>query len=86
MLVDGDLQLAATGTVTEHSGDEILAFGHPFLGLGPLWLPMASAEILTVLPSNYNSFKISNLGPVVGRLRAGLPGRHPGDASARPRR
>jgi hypothetical protein len=79
VLVDGDLQLAATGTVTERSGAEVLAFGHPFLGLGPLWLPMASAEILTVLPSNYNSFKISNLGPVVGAFeqdsQAGIRGR-----------
>lgn len=79
VLVDGDLQLAATGTVTERSGSEVLAFGHPFLGLGPLWLPMASAEILTVLPSNYNSFKISNLGPVVGAFeqdsQSGIRGR-----------
>jgi len=66
VLVDGDLQLAATGTVTERHGDEVLAFGHSFLGLGPLSVPMASAEIVTVLPSRYNSFKISNLGPIVG--------------------
>lgn len=79
VLVDGDLQLAATGTVTERSGEEVLAFGHSFLGLGPLSVPMASAEILTVLPSNYNSFKISNLGPVVGAFeqdsQAGIRGR-----------
>ncbi|HSL85260.1 MAG TPA: SpoIVB peptidase S55 domain-containing protein [Thermoanaerobaculia bacterium] len=78
VLVDGDLRLAATGTVTERSGSEVLAFGHPFLGLGPLSLPMASAEILTVLPSNYSSFKISNLGPVVGAFeqdsQAGIRG------------
>lgn len=78
VLVDGDLRLAATGTVTERTGSEVLAFGHPFLGLGPLSLPMASAEILTVLPSNYSSFKISNLGPVVGAFeqdsQAGIRG------------
>lgn len=66
VLIDGDLQVAATGTVTERHGDEVLAFGHAFLGLGPLSVPMASSEILTVLPSRYNSFKISNLGSVVG--------------------
>ncbi len=79
VLVDGDLQLAATGTVTERHGSEVLAFGHTFLGLGPLDVPMASAEILTVLPSNYNSFKISNLGPIVGAFetdsQAGIRGR-----------
>ncbi|HUF78153.1 MAG TPA: SpoIVB peptidase S55 domain-containing protein, partial [Thermoanaerobaculia bacterium] len=79
VLVDGDLQLAATGTVTERTGSEVLAFGHSFLGLGPLSLPMASSEVLTVLPSNYSSFKISNLGPVVGAFeqdsQAGVRGR-----------
>ncbi len=79
VLVDGDLQLAATGTVTERHGDEILAFGHSFLGLGPLSVPMAASEIITVLPSRYNSFKISNLGPVVGAFeqdaQSGIRGR-----------
>lgn len=79
VLVDGDLRLAATGTVTERSGEEVLAFGHTFLGLGPLSVPMATSEILTVLPSTLNSFKIANLGPVVGAFeqdsRAGIRGR-----------
>lgn len=66
VLVDGDLRLAATGTVTDRTGDQVLAFGHPFLGLGPLDVPMATAEVVTVLASDYSSFKISNMGPVVG--------------------
>ncbi len=66
VLIDGDLRLAATGTVTDRAGDRVLAFGHPFLGLGPVRLPMASAEIITVLANDFSSFKISNLGPVVG--------------------
>ena len=36
MLVDGDFRLAANGTVTDRYGDQVLAFGHPFLGLGPV--------------------------------------------------
>jgi len=79
VLVDGDLRLAATGTVTDILGDRVLAFGHPFLGLGPVSLPMASAEVVTVLSNAYSSFKISNLGPVVGAFRedrqAGILGR-----------
>lgn len=79
VLVDGDLRLAATGTVTDILGDRVLAFGHPFLGLGPISLPMASAEVVTVLSNAYSSFKISNLGPVVGAFRedrqAGIVGR-----------
>ncbi|MGB7490445.1 MAG: SpoIVB peptidase S55 domain-containing protein [Thermoanaerobaculia bacterium] len=79
VLVDGDLRLAATGTVTERRGDEILAFGHPFLGVGPLRVPMAASEVVTVVSSQMNSFKISNLGAVVGAFEmdraAGMRGR-----------
>jgi hypothetical protein len=79
VLVSGDFQLAATGTVTDHFGDRILAFGHPFLGLGPIRVPMASAEVVTVLSSQYTSFKIANLGQTVGAFeqdrQAGLEGR-----------
>ncbi len=66
VLVDGDLRLAATGTVTDRVGDQVVAFGHPLLGLGEVRLPMASAEVVTVLPSRFSSFKITNLGGVVG--------------------
>lgn len=66
VLVDGDLRLAATGTVTDFQGDRVLAFGHPFLGLGPIDVPMAAAEVVTVISSQYSSFKVANLGPIVG--------------------
>jgi hypothetical protein len=79
VLVNGDFQLAATGTVTDHFNDHILAFGHPFLGLGPIRLPMARAEVVTVLSSQYSSFKIANLGDIVGSFeqdrQAGIEGR-----------
>ncbi len=68
VLVDGDFRLAATGTVSDRSSDTILAFGHPFLGLGTVEIPMASAEILTVVSSQWNSFKVANLGPIVGAV------------------
>jgi hypothetical protein len=66
VLVGGDLQLTVTGTVTERRGDDILAFGHPYLGLGPIDLPMAPAEIISVVSSRASSFKLANVGPVVG--------------------
>jgi hypothetical protein len=79
VLINGDFRLAATGTVTDRFNDHILAFGHPFLGLGPIRLPMARAEVVTVLSSQYNSFKIANLGDVVGAFeqdrQAGIEGR-----------
>ncbi len=73
VLVDGDLRLAATGTVTERSGDTVLAFGHPFLGLGDIEVPMAEAEIVTVIPSIASSFKIGNLGRIVGAFDRDRP-------------
>ena len=66
VLVDGDFQLAVTGTVTDRQGGEILAFGHPFLGTGRLSIPMATSEVVTVLSSSLFSFKIANIGQVVG--------------------
>lgn len=66
VLVDGDLRLAATGTVTDRTDDGVLAFGHPFLGLGTVDIPMAAAEVVAVIANQYSSFKISNFGPIVG--------------------
>ncbi len=79
VLVDGDLQLAASGTVTDRLGDKVLAFGHALLGSGPVSLPMATAEVVTVMSSANTSFKLSNVGEIVGAVtqdrRVGLLGR-----------
>ena len=47
-------------------GDEVLALGHAFLGIGPMRIPMAQAEVISVIPSRISSFKLTNAGPVVG--------------------
>ncbi len=60
--------LSATGTVTWVDGNSILAFGHPFLSMGPVDMPMARAEVLTVLPSLYRSFKFSSTGARLGSV------------------
>lgn len=66
VMVDGDLHLAAHGTVTERRGDEVLAFGHPMFGLGPVAVPLAVSEVVTVIANVANSFKVSNTGPILG--------------------
>jgi hypothetical protein len=66
VLVDGDAVLSAGGTVTEVRGDEVWAFGHPFLGGGGFQLPMARAKVVTVLPSQVSSFKFFSVGETVG--------------------
>lgn len=68
LLVWGDLSLGATGTVSWRDGDELLAFGHPFLGTGRVSMPLAPAEIVWTVPSELNSFKISNIGEPVGAI------------------
>jgi hypothetical protein len=67
-LVSGDLNSAAFGTVTYVNGKQILAFGHPLYNLGKVDYAMAKANILTVIPSLQNSFKLAAAGPRLGRF------------------
>lgn len=66
MLVTGDISAGATGTVTYRKGNRILGFGHPFLDIGPIEAPLASAYIYDVYPLLSGSYKIAGEGPVVG--------------------
>ncbi|MEX1309525.1 MAG: SpoIVB peptidase S55 domain-containing protein [Candidatus Sulfomarinibacteraceae bacterium] len=66
VMVDGDAVLAAGGTVTEVRGDEVWAFGHPFLGFGGFRLPMARAHVVAVMPSQASSFKFFSVGESIG--------------------
>jgi len=68
ILLAGEMDVAATGTVTWVDGKSLLAFGHPFLSMGPVAMPMARADVLTVLPSVFRSFKFSGTGPVLGSI------------------
>jgi hypothetical protein len=66
VLISGDFNIAATGTVTEVDGKKVYGFGHPFLDMGSVDFPMAKAEVVGVLPSLANSFKFANTGAIVG--------------------
>jgi hypothetical protein len=68
-LMSGDLELGATGTVTDVQGDKVYAFGHPFYGLGPTQFPMTRAYVYAVLPSLLNSMKIASTGEVIGTVQ-----------------
>jgi hypothetical protein len=69
VLLTGDFNVAASGTVTYIDGDRVYAFGHPFLDMGEINFPMATSEVVSVLPSLASSFKFSNTGGIVGVLR-----------------
>lgn len=68
VLMGGDFNFAAVGTVTWRDGGQLLAFGHPFMSSGALALPMAEAEVLTVVQTLPRSFKLSNVGEIVGTI------------------
>ena len=69
VLLNGDFNVAASGTVTFLDGNHVYAFGHPFLDMGEINFPMATSEVVTVMPSVASSFKFSNTGPIVGVLQ-----------------
>lgn len=69
ILLKGDFNVAASGTVTYVDGDHVYAFGHPFLDMGEINFPMATSEVVGVMPSLSNSFKFSNTGDIVGVLQ-----------------
>jgi hypothetical protein len=65
-LIRGDLELAATCTVTYVDPKQILACGHPVLQAGSVSLPMTTAEVVVTLASPFSPFKIVNTGQTIG--------------------
>lgn len=68
-LISGDITAEVVGTVTEVVGDKVYAFGHRYLGYGPVDLPMATGQVHTVVSSVYHSFKFASAVEIVGALR-----------------
>ncbi|MBK8571232.1 MAG: hypothetical protein IPN91_01045 [Holophagaceae bacterium] len=68
-LMQGDLDLAASGTITYVSGKRILLFGHQLFNLGPVDLPLWSATVSTTVASYQNSFKLAMPVAPIGALR-----------------
>ena len=66
ILMEGDLTLAASGTVTSVQGGRVLAFGHPFLRAGETRMPMARVDVITTVASQQSSYKLGNIGATVG--------------------
>jgi hypothetical protein len=60
ILVRGDMDIAATCTVTYIDPQRLLACGHPLLQFGSVDLPMNKATVLATLASPLNAFKIVN--------------------------
>lgn len=66
VLVRGDMDIAATCTVTYVDPQRLLACGHPLMQFGSVDLPMTKASVLATLPSPLNAFKIVNTTESIG--------------------
>jgi hypothetical protein len=66
ILVRGDMDVAATCTVTYMDKDHLLACGHPLMQYGMVDMPMTKATVVATLPSPMNAFKIVNTTEPVG--------------------
>ncbi|HPQ40881.1 MAG TPA: SpoIVB peptidase S55 domain-containing protein [bacterium] len=72
-LITGDMQLVAFGTVTHVDGNRILAFGHGSFGLGKCALPLVSSSVVSFVPNQVVSFKLTNAGQPIGTLTFDAP-------------
>jgi hypothetical protein len=66
VLVRGDLNIAATCTVTYLDPQRLLACGHPLLNFGSVDIPMSKATVIATLPSQSNAFKIVDVTEPIG--------------------
>jgi hypothetical protein len=66
IMVRGDMDVAATCTVTYMDKDHLLACGHPLMQFGMVDMPMTKANVVATLSSPLNAFKIINTTESVG--------------------
>ena len=66
VLVDGDLSITGTCTVSYVDASRLLACGHPITQSGAVDMPMAKAQVVATLASPLNSFKIVNATEIAG--------------------
>ena len=66
IMVRGDMDVAATCTVTYMDKEHLLACGHPLTQYGMVDMPMTKATVVATLASPMNAFKIVNTTEPVG--------------------
>lgn len=83
-LVKGDMNVTAIGTLTYRDENKVLGFGHPMFHLGKIDMPMTSGYVHTIMPSQYNSFKLASSINILGAINvdggtgiAGIIGNYP---------
>lgn len=68
VLISGDMSASGLGTVSYNDGKRVIGFGHAMFNMGRVEMPMAGAEVLTVLASAFSPVKVANAAQVVGAL------------------
>jgi SpoIVB peptidase S55 len=73
-LISGDMNIGAIGTVTALVGNQILAFGHPFLRDARARFAAAPAYVNAIIPSSTVPFKLAeNAGVPFGAILTDRP-------------
>ncbi|HLY23484.1 MAG TPA: SpoIVB peptidase S55 domain-containing protein [bacterium] len=72
-LLKGDIAAYAIGTMTYRDGNRILAFGHPFTGIGPAGYLLMNAKIFQVVQGQQQNIKIGAVGAPVGIVSQDRP-------------
>jgi len=87
-LIQGDMTTTAMGTLTYADGKQVLAFGHPMMGIGAVNLPMVLGEIHAIIPSLSSSLKMSSpvgeIGNITEDSKSGVIGTLGGHAGTVP--
>ncbi|MDR1740285.1 MAG: hypothetical protein LBR38_00340 [Synergistaceae bacterium] len=74
LLVWGDVNMFATGTVTAVSKDgRFLAFGHPFMEMGDVGFPVARAYVHGIVDGSMSPFKLASPVAMVGTATQDRP-------------
>ena len=79
IIVEGDLNISATCTVTYVDAAKLLACGHPITQFGHVAFPMTKAEVVATVASQLDPIKIINTTQTVGAFtedrQSGILGR-----------
>ena len=84
-LLKGDIAAYAIGTMTYRDGNRMLAFGHPFTGIGPASYLLMNATIFQVVQGHEQNIKIGAVGVPVGIVSQDRPAGIGGTIGVMPR-
>lgn len=70
----GDMQMGGIGTLSAVDKEgRFLAFAHPMMNYGAVAFPLTDAEIIKIIPSSEHSFKLGNMGKIIGIVTQDRP-------------